>query len=402
MRAFLPPVRTMTAGLFRSLCFATLSGFVLASTAGAQEAAPSPPVTGYIEVEAAEVPVRQILTGRAVAKNATQLRPRVGGEIIAILYNPGVMVEAGTPLFRIDPLTYQAELASAEANLASAAAELQASEAAFERMASLRSSAATSQAAYDTAEAALLKARASHAAAEAKVNLAKAQLDWTTVRAPISGLVGVAQVSLGDLVTQGQSQPLTEIVQIDPIQIDLSEPYQVRLRVEARAERGEVTLDAPEMALVVEGGAKLEGRARLVSSAATVSATTGTRTIRFEMDNPEGRIAPGMFVQAELTLGRERAVLVPQRATERARDGRLSAWVAKDGKAEKRWLTETGTSGSSWVVQAGIEAGDWLLMDGITKLREGMEISPVPVFIDDEGVVRDAAGKEADAALMGN
>ncbi len=352
---------------------------------------------GYIVLETSEVPVQQLLTGRAVARSATQLRPRVGGEIVEILYSPGAPVEVGTPLFTIDPLTYRAALASAEASLARASADLRAAETSYGRVSALRGSSA-SQAALDLAETDLLKAQAGLAEAESGVDLARAQLEWTTIRAPITGIVGVAQVSVGDLVTQGQAQALAEIVQVDPVLVDLSEPYQTRLAVEARAEKGEIELIQPELTLILDGGRRISGQATLLSSAATVSSSTGTRTLRFEVANPGGIIAPGMFVQAELTMGRQEAILVPQRATLRERDGRLSAWVAENGTSVKRYLTETGTWGSSWIVQAGLEPGDWLLLDGINNMREGTALSPVLVTIDEEGVVRDMAPAPAGGA----
>lgn len=368
---------------------------------GPAQALPGAPATvGYMEMATADVPVMQVLTGRAVAPTATQLRPRVSGELTAILYTPGTRVEAGTPLFSIDPLTYRTALAAAEASMARAAADLQAAEVNFNRISALRGS-ATSQAALDEAETQLLKAKATAAEAGAQAELARAQLDWTTVRAPVAGIVGVPLVSLGDLLTQGQAQALAEIVQIDPIHIDLSEPYPARLRIEGRVARGEVTLLDPELTLVLEGGHRVESGARLISSGATVSATTGTRILRFEAANPGGLIAPGMFLQAELTLGVQRAILVPQRATMRERDGRLSAWVAVGGKAEKRFLSEAGTSDSSWVVLGGLSDGDQLLMDGTSTIREGQEVNPVLVLIDAAGVVRDASVAEAAPAVSG-
>ncbi|NPD14306.1 efflux RND transporter periplasmic adaptor subunit [Xinfangfangia sp. D13-10-4-6] len=378
-----------------------LAAFGLCVTARAEaQTAPDQGVTaGYIVVEESTVPVRQTLTGRAVALAATQLRPRVGGEITAILYAPGTRVEAGTPLFTIDPLTWRTALASAEAAVARAEADLKSAETAYGRVSALRGS-ATSQAALDLAETDLLKARASLADAQSGAELARAQLDWTTIRAPITGIVGVAQVSVGDLVTQGQAQPLAEIVQVDPVLIDLSEPYQSRLAIEARAERGEIVLQPPELQIVLDGGRRVSGETRLLSASATVSSSTGTRVLRFEMANPGGVIAPGMFVRAEMELGQQQAILVPQRATQRERDGRLSGWVVVDGKAEKRFLTEVGTSGSSWVVQAGLQPGDWLLLDGISTLREGRALAPVLVTIDDEGVVRDLP--EAATGSAGN
>lgn len=371
-----------------------------AGAAGGQKAA-RPVQAGYIRVAASEVPVQMTLTGRAVAQNATQLRPRVGGAVTAILYTPGTPVAAGTALFSIDPLAYQVALTAAEAEQARASADLKAAESTFARVERLQGS-ASSRAAYDDAEVALMKARATLAESTANLDLARAQLDWTTVRAPLTGIIGVPQVAIGDLVTANQSGALAEIVQIDPIHVDLSEPYPARLRLEAQAARGEITLTEPHLQIVLDDGRRPEAAARLVSTGTTVSASTGTRQMRFEVANPGGLIAPGMFVQGSLTLGRQNAILVPQRAAQRERDGSLTAWVAEDGKARKRRLTENGSYGNAWVVLAGLAPGDWLLIDGLSNLRDGQEVTPVEAEIDENGVVRDAASGSGSGSGAGN
>lgn len=367
-----------------------LAGLLPLQAPAQQRGASGPVAAGYTVVESAKVPVTLTLTGRAVAQNTTRVRPRVGGAITALLYTPGAAVQAGDPLFSIDPLTYEVALASAEASLRQVQADLTSAQTAYDRAERLRETNTASVAALDDAQAALLKAQAAMAAAEAERDLARAQLDWTTIRAPIAGIAGLPQVSVGDLVTQNQSDALVEIVQIDPVQVDVTEPWPLRLKIEARAAAGEVALSDPKLTLLLDDGQRVSGTARLVSAGATVSATTGTRVLRFELPNPQGLIAPGMFLHAELQLGTETGVLVPQRATGRERDGSLFAWVAVDGKAEKRKLTETGTAGNAWIVKAGLQPGEWLLLDGTANLREGQEVAPVPAVIDETGVVRDA------------
>lgn len=355
-------------------------------------AAETPPATkvGYIEVSASEVPVEITLTGRAVSPNATQLRPRVGGAITAIYYTPGVVVQADDPLFAIDPLAWAAAFASAEADLERANADLLVAQTAQERAERLRASSATPEVTLELAISVLNKAKASQAEAEAAYNLAKAQLDWTTLRAPISGVIGMPQIAIGDLVTANQAAALAEIVQTNPLYIDLNEPYPLRLRINARAEKGEIRLTEPILELILDDGTRISGAARLQASGAQVSATTGTRQLRFEINNDAGRIAPGMFVRGALTLGQQTAILVPQRATQRERDGRLFAWVAEENTARKRHLTEAGSWGNAWIIQAGLTPGDKVLLDGTNNLRDGTALELIAAEIDEAGVVRDA------------
>ncbi len=384
--------------------------------AGAQTGkAPAPggkPARGPVDVGVMQlgsevVPLSVTLPGRAVAHAATAIRPRVGGILTEILYTPGTRVEAGAPLFRIDPLTYEAALVTAEAALARAEAKLPVAEAAQSRAKKLEGAASTTVV-LDAARAAALAARADVEEAQAQVRLAKAQLSWTTVTAPISGIIGVEAVSVGDLVTANQSEALAQLVQIDPIYVDVTEPSVNSLRLAERIAKGEVRAsEAAHLRLTLEDGTPYEPLGELVAPGPTVSATTATRSLRFRFPNPDGRILPGMFLRGDLEQGRIEAILVPQRATTRGPDGSLNAWVAVEGKAKGVKLIASGTYGNAWVVTAGVAAGDTLLVDGTTNLREGAEVRPVPVTIDALGVVRTAqpnAGspKAADSPKPGN
>jgi membrane fusion protein (multidrug efflux system) len=351
-----------------------------------------PQKAGFISVEKKQVPVTQTLTGRAVSKNRTQVRPRVGGVINQVLYTAGTHVEEGAPLFSIDPVTYEIAVSVAQANVARTSADFESANASFERAQSLQGS-VTSKAAREQAEAAMLKAKASMNESEANLRLAETQLEWTTVRAPISGIVDVAAVATGDLVTASQATALAEIVQTDPVYVDLTEPYPVRQRLQEREAKGEVTLVDPSLSIVLDGGRRVDGDATLLSTSASVSTTTGSRTLRFEMPNEKGLVAPGMFLQAELTLGKTEAILVPQRATTRERDGSLFAWVDDNGQARKRKLVESGTYQTNWVVLSGLEVGDKLLIDGTNRIRDGQKLESVQAYIDELGVVRDVASK---------
>jgi len=369
---------------------------LLAGAAFAQTPERPPAKAGYMTLERAEVPVSMTLTGRAVAVNTAQIRPRVSGMIREILYTPGTYVEAGAPLFAIDPLTYEIAMRVAEANLERAKADLSTAQSAFDRAEKLQGQQATSRATFETVETTLLKARASLSESEARLALAKAELGWTVIRATASGIAGISSVAVGDLVSASQTA-LTEIVQTDPILVDLTEPYPARLRLDTAAAEGRITLQDPALTLVLNDGSRIEGKAKLLSTAATVSATTGTRRLRFEMENPSGRVSPGMFVQGELTLGRTEAILVPQRAAVRQRDGTLTAWIAMDGKASRRPIEENGTWKNHWVITGGVEAGEWLLVDGIAQIRDGQPLELTPATIDAGGVVRDS-----DPAQVGN
>lgn len=308
-----------------------LLGLVLAalSVAGQAEAqqppASGPKEVGVVAVKAESVPLVSTLPGRAVARDAVDIRPRVDGFVTEVLYNPGQPIKAGDPMFRIDPTTYEAAVEEARANLASAKAAVPQAEAAYERARRLQGSGST-QAALEQAQATMEQAQAAATAAEAALKLAETQLSWTTIASPLDGLPSVAAVSPGDLVTSGQSDALATVTQLDPIDVDMYEPSARLQRIRDRIESGELErIESLNAQLTLENGATYAATGEMVAPGYTVSTSTGAIDFRFRFDNPERRILPGMFVRGTIEIGRIQAILVPQMAATRSRDGTLSA-----------------------------------------------------------------------------
>ena len=376
-----------------------------APAGGAMGAGPmGPKEVGVIEMRLESVPLKQTLPGRAVAYEQAAIRPRVGGMVSEILYTPGQALPKGTPMFRLDADSYEATVAADEAALAQAQAALPAAEAALARAEQLRGSGITA-ADVESAQVTLAQAQASVQSAEAALKLAQTQLSWTTITSPIDGVADVAAVSVGDIVTAAQTDALTTVTRLDPIYVDMIEPSAHILAVRDQIDSGALTRSEElEATLVLENGETLKSAGKLIAPGFTVSTSTGTVGLRFQFDNPDLRILPGTFVRGEVVLGTIDAFLVPQRATTRARDGSLTAWIAgDDNKATKQTLTTSGTSGNAWIVTSGVAAGDRLIVDGISALSEGAEVAPVSVTINAQGVVVDspAAGTAADATAAG-
>lgn len=368
-----------------------LAGSVPAQHARAQQAPEQagPQQVGVVTVESQPVPLISTLPGRAVATDSVAIRPRVDGFVTEILYRPGQPITTGTPMFRIDATTYEAELEQARANLASAQAAVPQAEAAYQRVRQLQGSAA-SRSSLEEAQAAMEQARAAAKSAEAAVTLAETRLSWTTITSPLDGLPSVAAVSPGDLVTAGQSTALATVTRLDPIDVDMYEPSARLQRMRERVESGEIQRSQSLNAqLTLENGMTYAARGEMVAPGYTVSTSTGAIDFRFRFENKERRILPGMFVRGQIEVGRIQAVLVPQMAATRGRDGQLSAWVAQDGKATRRILTEEGVHQNAWIVTAGLASGEALIVNGTSGLAEGAAVTPVPVQIDADGVVRD-------------
>lgn len=363
---------------------------------------PQGPVeVGVMTVTQQDVPYTVTLPGRAIAFQQTSIRPQVGGEILEIAYDPGKPVRTGDLLFRLDPETLAAALAAAEAAVAGAEASLIQAQNTVTRYRRLEGS-GVSAVDRANAEVALKQAEAGLKSAEAARDTARLALQRTEIRSPLDGMADVAAVSVGDLVTASQSDPLTTITQLDPIYVDVSESSARMLRNRARIVTGQlVAASDVQSRLILETGEEYRGTGRIVSPGIIVSPTTGTVPTRLRFDNPDHVILPGQFLRLELTIGTTRAVLVPQRATSRASDGTLTAFVARDGKAVQVTLNETGTYMNSWIVIQGIGPGAQLILDGLDNLRADTEITTVPVTIDAEGVVREVTAPASKTAGEG-
>lgn len=349
-----------------------------------------PREVGVMTVTDEDVPYTVTLPGRAVAYQETGIRPQVGGEVLEISYEPGQPVDAGDVLFRLDPETLSAALAAAEASVAGAEASLSSARATVERYRRLEGSGVTSVD-RSNAEVALAQAEAELKAAEAARDTAQLSLKRTEIVSPIKGIPDVAAVSVGDLVTANQSELLTTITQLDPIYVDVNESSARLLRNRERVQAGSLLVNGEAGTRVtLETGETYQGIGKLVSPGIAVSPTTGTVPIRLQFDNPDGMILPGQFLRVEMTVGTTRAVLIPQRATRRATDGTLTAFVARDGTAQQIMLTESGSYRGAWIVTQGVKAGEAVILDGLENLRSGAPIAPVPVTLDAEGVVRPA------------
>lgn len=371
-----------------------LAALVIAGWAGmatAQQAPATATKAGVVTLARASVPVTVSLSGQAAAMQSAAIRPLVDGIVTETPYQPGRPIEKGTLLFQIDPATYEASLASAKASLQSAQAALPAAQSALDRAERLVGT-SVSQETLDSARVSFAQAEAAIAVAEATVQSAQINLDRTRISSPIAGIPSVAAVSIGDLVTSGQSDALATVTSLDPIYVDLSEASARMLQLRARVDSGEVKPgDRLKVRLTLENGQAFQGEGKLDSVGATVSTSTGTVNVRFEFANPDRLILPGMFVRAELTLGTSQAFLIPQLAATMQADGTLKAFVlGADDAAQEVYLTPIGSTDRAWIVSDGLQDGTKLIVDNLENLTAGAKIDPIAATISDTGVVGDA------------
>lgn len=373
------------------LCFSALLSAELLSLAAAQAQEPvaTPAMeVGVLTLKTEDVPYVLEVPGRAVAYEQVAIRPRVEGVVTAILYQPGQPLKVGDPLFQLDDASYAATVASGAAALAEAEAALPLKQEALSRIEKLIGTGYT-QSDMETAQADLASAKAAVQSAQAALDYARTQLSWTTIVSPIDGVAEVAEVSVGDLVTAGQSDAMTTITRLDPIDVDMMQASSQLLSIRNRIEDGSLrTGENLQARLVLENGEVYTGAGSLFAPSAQVSTATGTQSIRFRFENPDHRILPGMFLRGQVTLGTVRAFLVPQRAGDMGADGKFTVYLAgEDGKAQARALSPIDSYDNAWIVSEGLTEGGKLILDGQKSLSDGMAVTAVPATLDAAGLV---------------
>src|SRR6476661_10718479 len=314
--------------------------------------APGPQPVGVIVVREEPVALSTELPGRTSPFETSDVRPQVDGIIRARLFTEGEYVRAGQPLYRIDPVTYEAKVANARAALARAQASTVAAEGQVRRYAELVRRDFVSKQLYDNAISAAGEARAEVQAQGAALRSAQIDLDRTLIRAPISGRIGRSLYTTGALVKAGQDNPLTTIQRLDPIYVDIQQSSADVLRLREQTLAGQVASDKAPVRLQLESGSMYPETGILSFADVTVDPATGSQTLRAVFPNPQHLLLPGMFVRGQLSQGvQSRGVLVPQRAVSRDERGRPTVLVVSPkGMSELRVIQADRTVGDNWLV----------------------------------------------------
>lgn len=374
-----------------------ITGVVLASAilAGCQEsessAAASAPAqqapktqVGVITIEKQEVKLTSELPGRTKSSLEAEIRPQVGGIVEKRLFEEGQTVSAGDLLYQLDDSVYESNLEQAQADLDSARATLTSTKQTYERYRQLKERNNVSQQNLDDANVAYLSAVADEKRAVAALNSAKIDLAYTKITAPIDGKIGISDVTVGALVTAGQSTAMTTIRATDPMFVDLAQTSVEQLRQRTLLSLDHVSLGDQSVTLTLEDGSEYPYKGRLKTREVNVDEMTGSVTLRAEFDNPDGLLLPGMFVRGQINdLNDSEAILVPQQGVSRDVKGNAIAYVVNaDNKVEQRILETERSIGNQWYVTDGIKAGDRVVVQGSLKIRAGAEVNAVELQRD--------------------
>ena len=350
---------------------------------------PPPPLTvQFVTPTMEEVTEFEEFTGRTAATEVVELRARVSGYLDSVNFHDGVLVTKDDVLFRIDARPFVAEEQRAAAAVAQIEARIRRLSSQLRRAQELRDKNALSQnesetAQYDVdeANAALLEAQATH-------NIARLNLQFTTITAPLTGRIGRRMVDAGNLVVTDQTA-LATIIPLDRMYVsfDMDERTVLKLR---RLENLGIIMSAMKepvlvsIALADSDEYTLHGKVDFLDN--QIDSATGTLRARATVENPDGLLSPGLFVRVQFPIGRaEPALLIPEEALASDQGQPFVFVVSKAGEktlAEARAVELGPQSGIRRVVRSGLTLDDQVIVTGLQRLRPKMGIQPQAVQPD--------------------
>jgi RND family efflux transporter MFP subunit len=326
-------------------------------------------------------------TGRIEAAETVEVRARVRGELTGIHFKDGAIVKVGDPLFTIDPRTYKTAVAVAEAKKKNAEASLKLATAEYERTNQLLLTKSVSAREVEVWVAKKGIAIAEVAQADAEIERANLDLEFTDIKAPITGRISRPQVTKGNQVNSGGDTLLTTIVSVDPVYVyfDVDE-RSLQLYRERRAKQlGAKAEDQPVIPVflgLVADGDRYPREGKIDFAENQLNPATGTIRVRGVFANKDGILTPGQFARVRLPIGESyNALLVTDHAIGIDQGQKYVLVVNDQKKVEYRPVTPGRLEGDLRIFPpgAGLKAGEWVIVNGVQRVRPGIEVKAEPV-----------------------
>lgn len=340
-----------------------------------------PPAQVTLEtVKAADFPLELKFPGRTAGYREVEVRAQVSGILQERTYEEGSQVTKGQVLFRIDPRTYQAALARAKAALAQEQARYRQAERNLLRIRELQKKGFASESELDNAISSFEQTRANVQAAEAEVQARQIDLDYTTVKAPISGITSKETRSEGSLMVAGNPEAslLTQITQMDPVYVNFAYPDQVLERIRADLQSGNLSMPADgklRVELQLGNGQAYPSVGHVDFTDSLIARGTGTVSARAVIENPKQELLPGQFVSANVQgFVYSNAISVPERAVTQVPSGAAVMVVDSNNVAHERLVKLGPTANQRWLILDGLVEGDRVVVDGVAKVMPEAEV----------------------------
>ena len=367
----------LAAGLFAAACTGTSQAKPGAEQPGGRgrggrggDGGPVPVVTATAVTKS--VPVTETAVGTVEAISTVQIRSQVTGRLAKVHFAEGDEVQAGQPLFTVDPQPFQVVLDQAKATLARDTAQADNAQAQLTRLKNLLDRGLIPREQYDTQVATAAALKATTDADRAAIAAAELNLQYTNIAAPVTGRTGALLVHEGDLIQAGGQTPLVVTNQLAPIYVSFSVP--AKLLDSIRRLQRSSGLRVKATMTGVDGSTTANGRLTFIDNA--VDATTGTIKLKATFDNAGAALWPGQFVDATLFLSADpNAIVVPSVAVQAGQAGSYVFVVGDESRVEMRPVTVARTEGDESVISTGLKAGEVVVTDGHLRLTPGVKVT---------------------------
>ncbi|MGE8504583.1 MAG: MdtA/MuxA family multidrug efflux RND transporter periplasmic adaptor subunit [Pseudomonas sp.] len=326
------------------------------------------------EVRQADFAIELKALGTVTAYNTVNVRSRVDGELVKVLFTEGQQVKAGDLLAVIDPRSYEVALQQAQGALQENQAQLKNAELDLSRYEGLYAEDSIAKQTLDTQRALVNQYRGSIKSNQADVATAKLNLDFTQIRAPISGRLGLRQLDVGNLVSSGDTTPLVVITQTDPISVIFTIP-EGDLPAVLKRVRNDVTLQVEAW----DRGERLKLADGVLESLDNqIDTTTGTVKLKARFENAEQMLFPNQFVNVRLRVEtREAATIIPSSSLQFGNRGTFVYVVDGENKVGIRLVNVAASNGEDTLVEEGVQPGERLVLEGSDRLRDGAEVEVI-------------------------
>jgi len=326
------------------------------------------------EARLADVPDRLEAVGSVEPLETVSVKAQAAGQIVRVPFKEGQQVRAGDLLFQIDARPYRAALAQAEANLARDRAQAKKADDDLRRAEDLFKQGIVSTTEHDQAISNAQAQRAAVDADSAAVENARLNLEYADVRAPIGGRTGSVLVHEGNVVKAVDGNPLVIINRIDPIFVSFAVPEKRLAAIRAAQSRQSLSVEALAAG---DPAAPPQGQLSFVDN--QVDTQSGTIRLKATFPNADGRLWPGQFVTARLSLGtRTGVVVVPAAAVQAGQQGSYVFVMKPDSTVEQRPVVAQAASTALAVIDQGVRSGETVVVDGQVNLTPGARVQPKP------------------------
>ena len=329
-----------------------------------------------LTVQAQSISLIENLPGRVVAYRIAEIRPQVGGIVDKVLFKQGSYIQAGQSLFKLNSEIFQADVKSNQASLNRAESEAARLQVLLKRYAELVTVNAISKQEFNDTEAEYRKAKADVAQMEAILSRQQLNLKYATVTAPISGIIGELLVTEGALVSQGDTNAMAVVQQINKVYIDLKQSITDYEKLQEALQQGNLSDASHHVEILNSQGQPYSVTGEILFSDTKVDPDTGDVTIRILANNDNQKLLPGMYVRVNMSRAKvDNAILVPEQAIQHDISGKANVTVIdQKGQAQSKTVQLGQRYQNSYVVTQGIQAGEKIIVEGVDRIQPNQQL----------------------------